>query len=188
MTQTIVTKPVLQEKTCSVCPHFDNFHEPNGRGWCELFNDYAREHHEETQDCINSSESVISHDLEDNLALFPDVNFEELDAFDTEELEDELDKPHSEYEVGSIVKVIDPDEDYTEWALFEVIECLYNKNLYSSSETYLHQPQWYYRLSSHADGNTMPTDNFAKDNFLWVREDEICAFDMAHNVCTEDIF
>ena len=183
MTQATAVQPASQIKTCSVCPHFDNFHEPNGRGWCELFNDYAREHHEETQDCINSSESIISHELEDNLDLFPDVNFEKLDAFDTEELEDELDKAHSEYEVGSIVKVINADEDYREWAVFEVIECLHNKYIHdrNNPEAYLSHVDWYYRLSSHDDGCTISKS-------LCVAQNEICAFDMAHNVCTEDIF
>lgn len=103
MAQSIAVKPALQAKTCSTCPHFDNFHEPNRRGWCELFNRQAREHHQVTDDCIHSSTSewnkpnqvrrflasklVISHELEDNLALFPDVNFEELEAFPTEVVE-----------------------------------------------------------------------------------------------------
>ena len=118
MTQTIceavsfrtVIKPTSQAKTCSTCPHFDNFHELSKRGWCQLFNHQAREHHQVTNDCINSStsewnkpnqvrrflasKSVISHELEDNLALFPNVNFEGLPGISPpEELEDELDQP-----------------------------------------------------------------------------------------------
>ncbi|NJK58880.1 MAG: hypothetical protein HC939_24345 [Pleurocapsa sp. SU_5_0] len=100
----------------------------------------------------------------------------------------ELDLPHAEYQVGNIVKIIDPDENYTEWAIFEVIECMHNRYLYRSTETYLHQPEWYYRLSSYTDGNTMPSIDFALDKSLWVAENEICSFDMAHNVCTDDIF
>ena len=42
MTQAIVTKPAVyakrsplgEVKTCSTCPHFNDFHEENGRGWC----------------------------------------------------------------------------------------------------------------------------------------------------------
>ena len=101
MTQTTVVKPASQAKTCLICPHFDNFHAPKyievdsqtisnpqyQKGWCELFNYQAWENHEETPDCINSSKSIISHELKDNLALFPNVNFEELDAFPTEVIE-----------------------------------------------------------------------------------------------------
>ena len=202
MTQATVVQPVSQAKTCLSCPHFNNFFESKyievdsqtisnpqyQKGWCELFNRQAWENHEETQDCINSSKSIFSHELQDNLALFPNVNFEELEAFPSEEIIDEADLPHAEYQVGSIVKIIDADEDYREWAIFEVIECLHNTNLHNSTETYLNQSQWYYRLCSYTDGNTMPSKNFALDKFLWVAENEICDFDMAHNVCTEDVF
>ena len=206
MTQAIVTKPAVyakrsplgEVKTCSTCPHFNDFHEENGRGWCNQFNHQAREYHEETNDCLISSEPVISHDLEDNLDLFPGIDFDELEAFPTEEIKDELDKPHSEYQVGSIVKVIDKDEHYTEWATFEIIECQFNEYIYDKNnpENYLNHVEWHYRLSSYIDGNTMPiceavsfrTENFVENKFLWVAENEICAFDMAHNVCTEDIF
>lgn len=87
MPQATAIKPASQTKTCFSCPHFDDFHEPNGRGWCNQFNGYVRKKHEQTNDCINSSKSVISHELEDNLALFSDVNFEELQAFPTEVIE-----------------------------------------------------------------------------------------------------
>ena len=201
----IAEKTVFNDtaSTCSTCPHFNNYNEPSKRGWCELFNHQAREHHQVTDDCINSSESIISHELEDNLALFPGVNFEELEAFPTEETIDEAiaygnspaklsareaRAPHAEYQVGSIVKIIDKDEDYTEWAVFEIIECLHNQNLYDNTETYLHQSEWYYRLCSYTDGNTMPSNDFALDKSLWVAENEICDFDMAHNVFTEEVF
>ena len=181
MTQATVVKPAVEVKTCSVCPHFNNFHEPNGRGWCELFNGYVREKHEETEGCINSSDLLVSHELEDNLALFPNVNYEELQAFPTEELVDEADLPHSEYSVGSIVKIIDADEHYTEWATFEIVECRYNHGLYRSSESYLNEVAWYYRLSS-------PNNSTGLDKTLWVRENEICHFDQSHNICTEEVF
>ena len=188
MPQATIVQPALQTQTCSSCPHFNNFHEPGGRGWCNLFDRQAREHHQVTDDCIHSSELVISHELEDNLAFFPNVNLEELQAFPTGEIIDEADKPHAKYQVGSIVKIIDKDEGYTEWATFEVLECMHNENLYSSTETYLHQSEWYYRLSSHVDGNTTPSTNWAVDKSLWVAENEICDFDLAQNICTEEVF
>ena len=204
MTQAIATR-LVEVKTCSTCPYFDNFNESNGRGWCKLFDHQAREHHEITNDCIVSSDLAVSVELEDNLDIFSDIDLEELKAFPTEEIIDETDQSHAEYEVGSIVKVIDADEDHTEWGIFEVIECMYNKNLYNSTDNYLNQAEWYYRLSptirrcsatanprsglsSYQDGNTMPSKNFGIDKSLWVAENEICAFDMSWNVCTEEIF
>ena len=188
MTQATTTKPVVEIKTCSNCPRFNNFYEANGRGWCEQFDRQAREHHEITNDCLLSLEPVVSVELEDNLAFFPNIDFKELDAFPTKAPQDPNDLPHSEYEVGSIVKVIDRDEDHTEWAVFEVIECMHNKNLYDSTENYLNQTEWYYRLRTYCDGNTMPSNNSGIDPSLWVAQNEICSFDMSWNVCTDDIF
>ena len=183
MTQATVVKPAIEVKTCSCCPHFNNFHEPNGRGWCELFNGYVREKHEETEGCINSSDLLVSHELEDNLALFPDIDFKKLKAFPTEEIESELDKPHSEYEIGSVVKVIDAESDHTKWAVFEVVECLHNKYIHNPNnpEAYLNHVDWSYRLVS-------IDDSYASDKSLWVAQNEICHFDLSHIICTEEIF
>ena len=86
------------------------------------------------------------------------------------------------------VKIIDPIEHHSEWAVFEVIESKYNHFLYRNSDSYKNETEWYYRLVSHADGNAMPSVNFALDKSLWVAENEICDFDMAHNICTKEIF
>ena len=91
---------------------------------------------------------------------------------------DEVDLPHAEYEIGSIVKVIDPQEQHTEWAVFEVVERRYNPRCFRSTEAYLSETQWYYRLSSHQNS----------DRILWARENDICAFDMSHNICTLEVF
>ncbi|MCC0175818.1 hypothetical protein I4641_02330 [Waterburya agarophytonicola K14] len=189
MTQATATKLAVEVKNCATCLYFDNFHESNGRGWCKLFDHQAREHHEITNDCIVSSDLAVSVELEDNLDIFPDIDLEELEAFPTEEIIDEADKSHAEYEVGSIVKVIDKDEHYMEWATFEIVECQFNQYTYNENnpEAYLNHVEWHYRLSSYADGNTMPTESFVESKFLWVAENEICAFDMAHNICTEDM-
>ena len=180
MTQTVLTKAVEVE-TCATCPYFENFHESNGRGWCKLFDHQAREHHEITNDCIVSSDLAVSVELEDHLDIFPDLDLEELEAFPTEEILEFADRPHSEYQVGSIVKVIDADEHHREWATFEVVECKYNENLYRNRKSYLNEAQWYYRLASNDDTTTISKS-------LWVREDEICHFDMSHLICTEEIF
>lgn len=187
MTQATASAPAVEKGTCSTCPHFDNFHEKNDRGWCQLFNHQAREHHEITNDCINSSDLVVSQELKDNAecaeALFTNINHEELQAFPPEEIEEEIDKPYSPYQVGSVVKIIDAEEHYTEWAVFEVVECRYNKYIHNphNPEAYITHVEWFYRLCSQ-------NDSCALDKSLWVAQNEICDFDMSHNVCTEEIF
>jgi hypothetical protein len=102
--------------TCSQCPHFNNYQEPNGRGWCNLFDQAARTHHQRTNDC------------------------------DTFANEDPLNVPHARFALDSIVKVIDPQEHHTEWATFMVIGRKYNHERYRSTESYLSEPAWYYQL------------------------------------------
>jgi len=178
MTYATAVHPGIEERTCPNCPHFDNFHEPNGRGWCRLFDHDCKVHHEQTQDCINSSDLQVSHELEDNLEFFHNLD---SDAFPTEEVIDEADLPYSEYQVGSVVKVIDSDEHHTEWGVFEVIERKHNKTLYRCTESYLNEASWYFRLASQDDASTISKD-------LWVREDEICHFEQSHLICCTEIF
>ncbi|MEL6987512.1 MAG: hypothetical protein AAGK97_06740 [Bacteroidota bacterium] len=193
MTHATAVELAVEVKTCSNCPYFQNHNEPEyletdkesatknprfGCGWCGLFDHQAKIHHEQTQDCINSSDLQVTHEKEDNLRLFPNLD---SDAFPTKEVINEADLPHTEYQVGSVVKVIDPDEHHTEWAVFEVIECKHNKGLYRNTETYLNETSWYFRLASHDDATIINED-------LWVREDEICHFEQSHLICTEEIF
>ena len=186
-------KPAVEERNCANCPFFNEYQESNRRGWCDCFNHYARAHHEMAQECVlngaldnikaDKSESSVSDKLEDNLTFFPEVEFDELelDAFPSEELIDPYDLPYSEYEVGSIVKVIDPQENHTKWGIFEVVERRHNQSLYENAETYLQQSQWYYLLSS--------IDTAQKLGGIWVRENEICHRNESHLICTnEDIF
>ena len=84
MAQATIVKPVAAGKTCSNCPYFNNYYDPRGCGWCDLFDQQARTYHIQTNDCVNSSDIPISHELEDNLALFPDID---LDPFPTEVIE-----------------------------------------------------------------------------------------------------
>lgn len=73
MTQATSVKPAVEVQTCASCPCFDDFQEHNGRGWCKLFDHNCRKQHEQTQDCINSSDLEVSHELKDNLEFFPEV-------------------------------------------------------------------------------------------------------------------
>lgn len=172
---------VRYSPTCSTCPNFNDYRDPDGRGWCQLFNHPARQYHKQTNDCLVSGEPVISHELEDNLDIFPHLNFDGLDAFPNKEIEDELDEPYSEYQEGSIVKVIDQDEDHREWAVFEIVECKCNHSLYDNTKSSLNQAQWYFRLASRQDSNTL-------NKSLWVAENEICHFEQSHLISTQDIF
>ena len=111
--------------TCVECPHFQDFHEPNGRGWCNLFDRMAKQHHPRTHDCDST------------LSLYP----ENLEL-------PEEDLPHSEFDSESIVKVIDSEEHHSEWATFIVVGKKLNTERYRTTESYLSQPQWYYELAA----------------------------------------
>lgn len=164
----------FEDKTCASCPHFNNFNESSGRGWCQLFDHQAREHHQQTNDCVVNSKTKKVE--------------EELETFPTEEIIDEADLPHSEYQIGSLVKVIDSTQHHSQWTIFEVIQCVYNQNLYQSTDTYLNQPQWYYRLRFYQDGNSFPSDNSEISQSFLVAENEICDFNLSHLIRTADIF
>jgi hypothetical protein len=102
--------------TCSQCSHFNDYKQAGGRGWCRLFDQFAKTHHQRTNDCD----------------LFADS--------------DPLDTPHPRFAIESIVKVIDPDEHQTEWASFVIIGRQYNHELYRTTESYLSEAAWYYWL------------------------------------------
>jgi len=48
-----------EKTTCLQCPQFNNYHQPDGSGWCEQFNQKAKTFHIQTHDCVlnlNTSE------------------------------------------------------------------------------------------------------------------------------------
>lgn len=81
ITYTRTVKPT-ETKTCSTCPNFNDFHESNGRGWCELFNQQARTFHIKTNDCVLNSPTT-----EDNLATFSSASLRGLNPFPTKAIE-----------------------------------------------------------------------------------------------------
>ena len=91
----------------------------------------------------------------------------------------EEDTPHSEYEPGQIVKVIDEGEEHTEWADFVVIGKNYNQQRFRSTESYLTETNWYYLLAS----VDIPTQHQ-----FWVAEDEICHAEYSHLIDTAEVF
>ncbi len=48
------------QSTCATCPYFQNFGERDGRGWCQLFDQTARQRHTRTGDCKQEIEAVES--------------------------------------------------------------------------------------------------------------------------------
>jgi hypothetical protein len=83
--------------------------------------------------------------------------------------------PYSEYDYGDKVKIIDPDEDESKWATFEVVEKKHNPQCYSSVERYLNESEWYYLLSP-------------SWNAEWVAEKELCHAALSHAIATEELF
>ena len=47
-----------QASTCANCPYFQNFGEVSGRGWCDLFDQMARTHHQSTNTCQQEIETL----------------------------------------------------------------------------------------------------------------------------------
>ncbi len=89
------------------------------------------------------------------------------------------DIPHSEYEPGQIVKVIDEAEEHTEWASFVVIGAVFNQDRFSSTESYLTEPNWLYLIAS----VDIPTQHR-----FWVNENEICHVEQSHLIDTAEVF
>lgn len=50
MATQIIERPA-RVQICASCPYFQDFGEPNGRGWCQVFACRARSHHRKTGDC-----------------------------------------------------------------------------------------------------------------------------------------
>ncbi len=48
------------QATCTSCPYFQDFGEPNGRGWCHRFDHAARQQHKQTGECKQEIEAVES--------------------------------------------------------------------------------------------------------------------------------
>ncbi len=133
-----------QEFTCFSCPNFENFNGERGRGLCKYHDQVVFEHHQSTDECI----SALKRESDKHLQTY--------------ELPEDI--PYSEFEAGQKVKVIDDREKHTEWASFVVITKVINPNRFSSTESYLNQPNWFYLLSS-LDRND--------GEIFWVAENEM---------------
>ena len=54
----------IEQKTCASCPYFQDFGEPNGRGWCATFDQMARLDHERTGACDTEIEALDKEELQ----------------------------------------------------------------------------------------------------------------------------
>ncbi|GFE71976.1 hypothetical protein [Chroococcus sp. FPU101] len=45
--------------TCAVCPFFNDYNEPRGRGWCQVFDHYAFRHHPCTNTCRSAIQPLL---------------------------------------------------------------------------------------------------------------------------------
>lgn len=58
-----VAPVAIQElKTCANCPHFKPHNDTTNKGWCCLFDNFARESHIMTQDCVSTMEDAARVD------------------------------------------------------------------------------------------------------------------------------
>lgn len=125
------TTKKLEYGFCRNCQSFTDYHEANGRGWCEKFNCCVRKQHSATEDCIV------------NGAVFDD-------PFDPEW---ELNQPHPPFKVGDRVKLIDKDRDHQQWRTYTVKALIHNPEAFRSVESYLQETEWYLEIED-ADGNS----------------------------------
>jgi len=59
------------QATCANCPYFQDFGERDGRGWCQLFDQTARQHHARTGDCEREIDVIESVQQEPALRTKP---------------------------------------------------------------------------------------------------------------------
>ena len=41
-------------QTCATCPHFKAHNDGTDKGWCSVFDNFARNHHPQTDDCVQN--------------------------------------------------------------------------------------------------------------------------------------
>ena len=78
MTQTTLE---AQPTTCADCPYFQSHQDGTNKGWCKLFDIFARETHQQTQDCINTiadEQAVAQQELDEYIetqaeAIAPEI-------------------------------------------------------------------------------------------------------------------
>ena len=136
--------PHTQCTCASPALKFNDFNEPKGRGWCNVFDKVAYQHHVLTVDC--------------QLNLPPETDTE---AYNEEDL------PYCKYQEGNIVKIIDSThKDHSQWETFVVVgQKAYTFNdCFKTIKAYpnLSQPEWY-----HPPGNSYYWKAYSLDMY-WI--------------------
>ncbi len=125
MTYTQIQTKQPNACTCASCPKFHDYGDPNGKGWCNLFNRPAAQHHALTADCLLNLPSQTTNDT----------------------LPSE-DRNYCKYQQGDLVKLIDSHKHHSDWESFIVIGQKYNANRFRSDESYLNEPTWYILIAT----------------------------------------
>ena len=130
---------------------------------------------------LDSFQTVESEDYRSGEACQSSwAQIEQESTQDFQPIEPEEDLPHSEFDDGSIVKVIDREEEHTEWSSFVVIEKKLNQHRFRSTQAYLNEPDWYYLLTSTSPARTQ--------HQFWVAENEICHAHQSELIETAEVF
>jgi hypothetical protein len=95
------------KKTCADCPFYKAHNDGTKNGWCQLFNHFAREYHQQTQDCINT--------IADEQAIAQ----EELDEY----IEQQAQELAPEFEIDSVSE--ESGELYRIWRSYEFVGSFY---------------------------------------------------------------
>lgn len=76
MTQTTL-EPQISPATCASCPYFQAHNDGTNKGWCGLFDNFARLDHQQTQDCVNTirdaeaeTQEAIDEEADEQLLVF----------------------------------------------------------------------------------------------------------------------
>lgn len=76
MTQAVI-EPQISPATCASCPYFQAHNDGTNKGWCGLFDHFARTTHEQTQDCVNTirdeqaqTQEAIEEEVDELLPAF----------------------------------------------------------------------------------------------------------------------
>lgn len=67
-----MTQATLESQpfTCATCPYYAPHNDGTNKGWCKLFDHFAKEYHAQTQDCINTiadEQAVAQEELNEYL-------------------------------------------------------------------------------------------------------------------------
>ncbi len=111
--------------TCASCPMFDNYNDPNGKGWCKAFDIAARANHTMTCDCLSRLRS------ESKQGLIP-----------------EEDRLLCQFNEGYKFKIIDSSKDHSQWESFVVVGKKYNQGRFKTTKSYLNEPTWYVLIAT----------------------------------------